>query len=506
MLFNSLEYLLFFPLVTLVYFILPLRHRYLWLLVTSLFFYMCWNVKYGFLLLFSIFLTYLCGLVLERIKGLGSRDAREAALRKRQMRWALVVCLVLNLGILFFFKYANFFWDNLNAALLWLGFRPWAGHLDVLLPVGISFYTFQALGYSIDVYRGNIYAEKNFFKYALFVSFFPQLVAGPIERSKNLLKQMNKPTVFNVENARRGLLTMAYGYVLKLVAADNIARVVDPVFSHYQEQSGLKLLLASVLFAFQIYCDFHGYTQIAIGSAKVLGFDIMENFRAPYFSLSVRAFWRNWHISLTSWFKDYVYIPLGGNRKGVGRTYLNLFIVFFLSGLWHGSAWHFVLWGALNGLYLIVGNILREPRQRLYARLHIPTERWWWRGLSCLLTFVFIDYAWIYFRAADLTAALGIQKRIVAGLLEPHWADLNIAALFPDHYELFFFGVGLAIAFVLLFLADGARTKEVDWQALILRQPLVYRWAFYVLSLFVILTFGFYGASNVDTQFIYFQF
>lgn len=340
MVFNSMEYLVFFPVVCLVYFLIPRKIRYIWLLVTSYYFYMCWNAKYAMLIFASTIVTYVSGIGID---WLNRRMVAEKAVIWKKACVAL--SLLINFSILGFFKYSSFFFENLSSILSRVGVNFVQPDFDIVLPVGISFYTFQALGYTIDVYRGKTVAEKNFLRYALFVSFFPQLVAGPIERSDNLLKQLKEATVFNVKNARIGLLTMAYGLFVKIVVADNIATLINPIINNYQQYNGMVLLTAVVLFAFQIYCDFEGYTQMAIGSAKVLGYQLQENFNTPYLATSVKAFWNRWHISLTQWFTDYLYIPLGGNRKGKFRKSMNTLIVFLSSGLWHGAGWNYILWG-----------------------------------------------------------------------------------------------------------------------------------------------------------------
>ena len=335
MLFNSLNYLIFFPIVILLYFVIPLRYqkvRNVWLLIASYFFYMNWNARYALLLFASTFITYLAGIGIDR-----ARTKEKPVLTK----WILGLSFAANLGILFFYKYINFFIGNFNKLLGAAG----AGQLeplDILLPVGISFYIFQALGYTMDVYRGKTKATTNLLRYMLFVSFFPQLVAGPIERSTNLLKQFDEPHTFETDRVREGLLIMLWGLFMKIMIADNLATCVNLVYQNYPAYTGVEIALATVLFAFQIYCDFGGYTYLAIGSARILGFTLMENFNAPYQALSVKDFWRRWHISLTGWFTDYLYIPLGGNRKGKLRKYINTFIVFFVSGLWHGAAWSYL--------------------------------------------------------------------------------------------------------------------------------------------------------------------
>lgn len=367
MLFNSFEFLLFFPLVSIVYFLIPHKIRYIWLLLTSYFFYMNWNAKYALLLFGSTFITYVAGIMIARFE----KQEIEAERKTRYKKVCVAISFILNLSILAIFKYANFTIDTLNVLLEKLHLQMNIPNWNILLPVGISFYIFQALSYTMDVYRGEIEPQKNLAKYALFVSFFPQLVAGPIERSKNLLKQIDEVHTFDYRRMTSGLLLMIWGYFLKLMIADRIALLVDTVYGNYTTYGGYYLIVASLLFAVQIYCDFGGYSTIAMGVAEVMGFRLMDNFNCPYYSRSVSEFWRRWHISLSSWFKDYLYIPLGGNRKGKIRKYLNLLIVFSVSGLWHGAEWTFVIWGTLNGLYQIIGAELAKVRMELWAFLSL---------------------------------------------------------------------------------------------------------------------------------------
>lgn len=341
MLFNSIDFLIFLPIVVLIYFILPAKIKQMWLLTASYYFYMCWNAKYALLILTSTIITYCSGLFLEKAKNLET----EQKVKERYKKIIVAFSVISNLGILFYFKYTNFALEIVTAFLSGINIEITVPVFDIMLPVGISFYTFQALSYTIDVYRDDIYAEKNFLRYALFVSFFPQLVAGPIERSKNLLKQLAEPKKFKFENMREGLLLMLWGFFLKIVLADRIAIFVDTVYGDFETFSGYYLVVATMLFAVQIYCDFSGYSTIAMGTAKILDITLMENFDAPYLSASVAEFWRKWHISLTSWFKDYLYIPLGGSRKGKLRKYINKLIVFLVSGLWHGAQGSYILWG-----------------------------------------------------------------------------------------------------------------------------------------------------------------
>lgn len=336
MLFNSIQFVIFLPFVILIFYILPAKYRYLGLLIASYYFYMCWNVKYTFLLFMSTFITYMSGILIEKTNKI-----------KMKKVW-VTVSFLLNLSILIFFKYFNFILESINVVLDLLEIQFKFLEYNIILPVGISFYIFQALSYTMDVYRGEIKAEKNMGKYALFVSFFPQLVAGPIERSKNLLNQINNINKFNYKKIKNGFLLSLWGFFQKIVIADRLAILVNEVYGNYEKYEGFQIFIATVFFAIQIYCDFAGYSNIAIGVAQMMGFQLMQNFKQPYFSKSVAEFWRRWHISLSSWFKDYLYIPLGGNKKGKIRKYMNIMIVFLISGFWHGANWTYILWGRLS--------------------------------------------------------------------------------------------------------------------------------------------------------------
>lgn len=335
MLFNSFEFLLFFPIVCVLYFLLGKnKYRNPFLLLASYYFYMNWKPIYAVLILTSTILTYVCGLLVEKNSG-----------EKKKQKWFLISSLVLNFGILFIFKYFNFINESIFIVLSTTGLKWTVPNLDVLLPVGISFYTFQAVGYSIDVYRGTIKAERNFITYALFVSFFPQLVAGPIERAKNLLPQFHSEHHFDADDVIEGIKQMIWGFFMKLCVADVLSSYVDAIYNNVANHNGTSMLLATLFFTIQIYCDFAGYSNIAIGVARVMGYRLMENFKQPYFALNIKEFWRKWHISLSTWFMDYLYIPLGGNRVSYSRHLLNLAITFLISGVWHGANWTFVIWG-----------------------------------------------------------------------------------------------------------------------------------------------------------------
>ncbi len=493
MIFNSVSYLLFFPFVVLVYFVLPQKIRNLWLLIASYYFYMCWNAKYAVLLAASTVVTFVCSLLVDRFRSAGKQGCA---------KWAIAGSFVFNIGILFAFKYSGFLAENINLLMKLFGRDTQLAAFDVVLPVGISFYIFQALGYTMDVYRGEVKATKNLLRYALFVSFFPQLVAGPIERSKNLLKQFDKKQEFDVDRIRSGLLTMLWGLFMKIVIADNLSGIVTQVFDNYLQYTGVEILFAVAMFAFQIYCDFGGYSYIAIGSARVLGFKLMDNFDCPYLSTSVNEFWKRWHISLTGWFRDYLYIPLGGNRKGKVRKYINIMIIFLVSGLWHGPSWTYVVWGGLNGLYLVAEQISESFRAKMRQGFRVDTTRFSYRLFAGILTFCLVDFSWLFFRAESFTQVYGMLRQVKA--------NFGFSRLFG--YALGNFGMdaamlsALMIAMILLLFVDVCRYKKVDLNAAVLKQGAVLRYFVYVGLLLMIMIFGIYGYEYTQTAFIYFQF
>ncbi len=475
--FNSLEYLLFLPITLILYFILPKKIKNPMLLLASFFFYMNWEPVYGLLMLFSIVATYLCGILVSK-----------QALGKKKL-W-LVLCLIINLGILFVFKYFNFFTDTLGSII-----GKELVTIDVLLPVGISFYTFQALGYTIDVYRGNIEAERNFIDYALFVSFFPQLVAGPIERSGNIVPQLKKTHKFKFTNLRDGFLLILWGMMKKVLIADNLAVVVNTVYNDVHSHTGMQMVFATVCFAFQIYCDFSAYSDIARGSAKLLDIELMRNFDCPYKAQTIKEFWRRWHISLSTWFKDYLYFPLGGSRCSKTRQCFNVMVVFLVSGLWHGAAMTYVIWGALHGLYQVIGILITPLRRKLYGvvRESNPVLV----IIRIIGTFILVNLAWILFRANSLSDATYIFKTI-----------FTMDSLFP--LALGTLGLSrkmlivVAIAAVILYIVDIINCKKSV--ADFVNRTIWLRYLIYVVILLAILIFGYYGAGFDPQDFVYFQF
>lgn len=398
MLFNSLDFLVFFFAVVALYWILPWRLRNAMLLVASYYFYMNWEPVYALLILFSSFTTWGCGRLM-------TKESVTAGKHRRKV--ALVTCISLNLAILFFYKYLAFFADTLRGLLHAAGLAINVPHFELLLPVGISFYTFQAVGYIVDVYRGEIKCERNFFTYALFVSFFPQLVAGPIERAKNLLPQFHRRHRFNGTLMIEGLKMMIWGYFMKLCIADAVSPYVDAVFDNVEMHNGKSIWLASLFFTFQIFCDFAGYSLIAIGTARCLDFKLMQNFRQPYLAANVKDFWRRWHISLSTWLSDYIYKPLGGSRAGELHRHRNLIVTFLISGLWHGANWTFVLWGAYHGFLQSLFVAKSRFKQRHGISRSIP------KVISIVVTFVLMTFGWVIFRANNVADVLAAWRKML---------------------------------------------------------------------------------------------
>ncbi|MBE6610230.1 MAG: MBOAT family protein [Ruminococcaceae bacterium] len=416
MVFNSLTFLWFFPLVFLLYKIIPLKFRWIMLLIFSYIFYLSWQADLIYLIMFTTVVSYICARKIE------------TAFTKRQKKFYLLIALIASLGVLFFFKYFNFISENVTGLLNAIGLGVGDFTLNLILPVGISFYTFQTLSYVIDVYRGEIKAEKHFGYYALYVSFFPQLVAGPIERPENLLPQFKTKNPFTAYDAAAGLKMMAVGFFKKIAVADQISKYVDAVYNNPDTingnlVNGFTVALATVLFAVQIYCDFSGYTDIAIGCARVMGIKLMQNFNNPYTATNIKDFWRRWHISLTSWFTDYVYIPLGGSRCSKAKYYRNIFVVFLISGIWHGAAWTYILWGVIHGIYQIVGNLTKDYRSRFWQKMKVNENGIVMQWARRVGTFVLVCIAWMMFRANSLTDFWTLFKMLFTG-----WSGFSLTA------------------------------------------------------------------------------
>ncbi len=475
--FVDYQFLIFFPLVTLGFFALAPRWRWSWLLVASCYFYMCFRPVYILILMLTIGVDFIAGLAIERTRG-GAR------------RGALAASLLANIGVLAFFKYYGFFAGNWAALANRWGW-PDIPALDIILPIGLSFHTFQSLAYTIEVYRGNQRAERNIGRLATFVMFYPQLVAGPIERPQNLLRQLQGVQTFDAARVTDGLRLMLWGFFKKVAVADRLAEYVNAVYAQPDQFTGLQVLLATYFFAFQIYCDFSGYTDIARGAARVMGFNLMLNFRRPYFSQSISEFWKRWHISLSTWFRDYLYIPLGGNRVGPVRHYANLLTVFLVSGLWHGANWTYLIWGGLHGLYQMTGLLTAPLRRRALAALRWRPDALPLRCGRILLNFHLVLIAWVFFRAPSLDQALAVFRRM---------ADLSPGRLrLPEQSAMDLWITLAALVTLGIIEACWERWPLPD---LFRRAPAYVRWGAYVGAALAILNLG----VTQEVPFIYFQF
>jgi alginate O-acetyltransferase complex protein AlgI len=435
---------------------------------------------YIFILFFTIITDYFAGILIENATG-----------NKRKNY--LLLSLVANIGVLAIFKYYNFLNNNISEIFSWFGDQNPIPHLNIILPIGLSFHTFQAMSYTIEVYRGNQKAEKHFGIYALYVMFYPQLVAGPIERPQNLLHQFREKHYFEYSRVTNGLKLMGWGFFKKVVIADRLSSMVGIVYDHPESHVGFPVIIATVFFAFQIYCDFSGYSDIAIGTAQIIGFKLMTNFNRPYFSKSISEFWKRWHISLSTWFRDYLYIPLGGNRVIKSRWFFNLFITFVISGLWHGANWTFIIWGALHGCYLVLAIATEGIRKKINQRMYLQKDSFLNKTIQTLIVFTLVCFAWIFFRAKNVTDAIIIINNIF--LIQSDQLKLT---MFGNNYlELIF-----AFFFILILLIIEWFMRGKQMRYYLNAKPMWTRWSLYVLLILTILNFGVFNSNS----FIYFQF
>lgn len=484
MLFNSIEFLIFFPIVAILYFLTPSKYKWTLLLSVSYYFYMSWKPQYIIFMLLTTIVVYLSGIKIENSR------------TQKQKNIFLTMCLAINLGVLFLFKYFNFFNNSLEQLAAYFNIKYSIPDFSFLLPIGISFYTFQALSYIIDVYRGNIKAEHHFGIFSLYVSFFPQIASGPITRADKLIPQFYENHRFDYKRVTDGLKIMAWGFFKKVVIADRIAILVNTVYNNPYSYYGFPLILATIAFTIQIYCDFSGYSDIAIGCAKVMGFDLMKNFEAPYFSKSISEFWRRWHISLSSWLRDYVYISLGGSRTSKIKWYRNLLLTFFVSGLWHGANWTYVVWGLLHGIYQVISKLTYKIRNRFVSTIGLDKKPKLYGLIQIVIVFCLVSFAWIFFRANSLSDAVYIISNLFKGLsIESlNSAIINLGLGKIDLIILF-------ISILALFTVDFMSLKKDVLQSLS-NKPVVIRWAVYYILITSILAFGMYGYK----EFIYIQF
>lgn len=489
MLFNSIVFIVFFLVVTSLYFMLSYKYRGFMLLVASCVFYMFFKIEYILILLGTIVVDYIAGIYIE-----GAEDSK----RKKVF---LIISLIANIGVLAVFKYYNFINDNITGLLsIWNLENPIPA-LSILLPIGLSFHTFQAMSYTIEVYRGTQKAERNFWTYALYVMYYPQLVAGPIERPQNMLHQFYEKHDFDYSRAISGLRLMLWGFFAKVVVADNLSVYVNRVYDNLPEQNAVTCLIAVYFFSIQIYCDFYGYTSIARGASRIMGIELMQNFNLPYFATSIRDFWSKWHISLSTWFRDYLYIPLGGNRVAKPRMMFNLFIVFLVSGLWHGANWTFIIWGALHGLFLLSEIIINDYFREIKRKLSKFFGAKLWYVLSLLITFHLVSLAWIFFRAPSLAEAVMVCKTVLF--------ELPSAIIGFMHGESVLAGINLPsgktlpvllLMIATFFLLDKYRSNSKALQFFNSKAWL--RYSMYSVFLLCIFLYGYME----DVAFIYFQF
>jgi D-alanyl-lipoteichoic acid acyltransferase DltB (MBOAT superfamily) len=487
MLFNSWQFFFFFPAVTCAYFLLPHRFRWLLLLAASCLFYMSFIPAYILILFVTIVVDYIAGIFIEKSDG-------------RRRKSFLVMSIVVNVGFLAFFKYFNFLNGNLAQLAQWLHWNYPLHYLSIILPIGLSFHTFQAMSYTIEVYRGRQKAERHFGIYALYVMFYPQLVAGPIERPQNLIHQFYEKHEAELARITSGLKLMLWGLFKKVVIADRLAVLVNQVYAAPREYAGIQLITATVFFAFQIYCDFSGYSDIAIGAAQVMGFRLMKNFNRPYFSKSIGEFWKRWHISLSTWFRDYVYIPLGGNRVGKWRWQYNLFITFLLSGLWHGANWTYILWGGLNGFYLVSSLWTADIRRRLAAFAGLSRLPALHACIKTGVTFALTCFAWIFFRAQNVSDAFYIVRHLFTGLgdlADPGALRRSLSAITVNRMEFF-----ISITVMILLVGIHLVQRRGSIREMLAAQPLWLRWSVWYGLIMAVILLGYFNSN----AFIYFQF
>jgi alginate O-acetyltransferase complex protein AlgI len=487
MLFNSIDFAIFLPIVFLLYwFVFPgdLRRQNILILVASYIFYGWWDWKFLSLLFLSTILDYSIGIALHKQEDIGRR------------KLLLAISVVCNLGLLGFFKYYNFFVNSFADAFSFFGTHVSVRTLDIILPVGISFYTFQTLSYSIDVYRRKLEPTKDFIAFAAFVTFFPQLVAGPIERATNLLPQFVRNRVFDLTKASDGMRQILWGLFKKMVIADNCAIYANTIFNNSEDYSGTTLFLGAVFFAFQIYGDFSGYSDIAIGTSRLFGFDLMQNFAFPYFSRNIGEFWRRWHISLSTWFRDYLYIPLGGSKGNWRLRIRNVFIIFLVSGFWHGANWTFIIWGALHAIYFLPLMLINRNRAHMDVVAQGRILPAWKEVASITITFSLTTFAWIFFRAENLSHAISFIQSMFAGFLQPS----SIIESF--NFIVYTVGGTRLTILILFFITEWlGRENKYAIESLLISRSRPVRWAFYYSIVIVTVLY-----AGIEQEFIYFQF
>lgn len=472
MVFNSIEFAIFLPVVVLLFYLLPQRARWFMLLTASCVFYMWFVPKYILILLVTIVIDYLAGILMERNSE-----------RPKRKKTFMIISIVSTLTVLFVFKYLGFVTENLTRLCAALGMETDLA-VNIILPIGLSFHTFQSMSYVIEVYRGNQKAEHHFGYYSLYVMFFPQLVTGPIERPGNLLRQLHEEKHFDYDNISKGMRLILFGLFIKMVVADNLGLTVERIYDEPSTYNSWSVMLGAVFYSFQIYCDFFGYSTIALGSAKLMGFDISDNFRSPYLSCSIAEFWHRWHISLSTWFRDYVYIPLGGSRVKFSRWAFNILVVFVLSGIWHGAAWTFLFWGFAHGLLHIVEKVLKKNVKTLEPQTKVG--RWLIDLFNVAKTFILVTLFWVMFRSSDFAQ----MKEVFVAMFSNFGVERQVAV---DWQNFLYLG---------LFILSDIVLRNTRFDRWCDGKPLVLRWLIYAMLVFMIVV-----CSRVENvPFIYFQF
>lgn len=479
--FISIEFMIFFSIVVLIYWYLPQKYQNMWMVFASYYFYACWSVEFVLILFIVTFSTYVCARCMKGIY-------------KKQI---ILAGLLGNLLLLFIFKFGNFEINVFNS--IFNVMKMPGNTINIVLPIGLSFYMLQALGYVIDVYRGELEAERNFIRYAAYVCFFPTIISGPIERSNNLLKQLQYGKEFSYEKAKRGALFIVWGFYEKILIADRIAILVEQIYSNYLEWEGAAILFATVLYGIQIYIDFAGYSNIVVGIAQILGYDIISNFRQPYFSLNVREFWKRWHISLSQWLRDYVYIPLGGNKCEKWKQYRNLLITFMVSGVWHGNGIKYLVWGGIHGIYQIMGRILAGYRKRIKGELRINDKCWSYHVFQAIITFALIDFAWLFFGANSFSHAVKLLNRI---LYQFHLGEFVCSKNYLLGMDESRFAL-LLLEILIVLLVDVFHERKVSIISWLNGQNVVFRWGVYYILVFAVLIGMLYNYGVKASTFIY---
>lgn len=485
--FNSLQFMVFLPIVLILYYAVPLRFRHVLLLLASYMFYGAFSKKYAAFLFFFTIISY----CFARLISKADKD-------KRLAKFYLISCIVFHIGALGYFKYTNFGIQIVNS-IVGTSIEPW----NIIMPLGISFYTFKVLSYLIDVYRDKSSVQKNFFKYAAYIAYFPQVTSGPIERSGRFFSELNNKKDFDEKDISSGVIRMLWGFMKKMVIVDRMSVIVGSVYASYSSYGRTILFITTIIYSIQIYFDFSAYSDIAIGISRMFGFRFMENFKFPYCARNIGEFWRRWHISLSLWFRDYLYIPLGGNRKGVIRQYINIVIVFLVSGIWHGASFNFIFWGFLHGFYQVMGAILKPVREYFLKLFKVDKNRFSYRLGQTVLTFMLVNFAWIFFRADGLKNGLAIVKQITVGtsnLWQIFDGTLYTLGLTQSSFDLMF------VMTIIVLIFEYIHNEKRDLVEGFSRQGIIFRCFVYYSILFVIFIFGIYGASNGSGHFIYGQF